>query len=91
MARASAPKYERRPRGEIDRNYFMGDTFIRTGSSVAVVLIVIALLTPYSLGDALAQGMYEYLTLMAAFGLIGLAMILYGRHLRRSATQWDHD
>ncbi|MGE0044286.1 MAG: hypothetical protein AB7J28_16120 [Hyphomonadaceae bacterium] len=86
---ASQPRYERRPRGEIDRNYFFGDTFIRTGSCLWIVIAAIALLTPFTIGDALAEGMYQYLTVMALFALIGAAFILYGRHLRRCATHWD--
>jgi hypothetical protein len=85
------PRYERRPRGEIDRNFFFGDVLIKTGTAVAVAILAIALYTPFSLREALVDGMFGYLTLMAVFGLAGLGSLLLGRHLRHEATHWDFD
>lgn len=86
-----APKPERRSREEIDLNFFFGDVFIKTGVAVALVIAAIAALTPFSLRDALNQGMDEYLIVMGGFGLLGLCFFLTGRHLRRQATHWDFD
>ncbi len=86
-----APKPERRSRGEIDRNFFFGDVFIKTGVAVALVVAATAALTPFSLRDALNQGMDEYLIVMGVFGLLGGTSFLFGRHLRRQATHWDFD
>lgn len=93
MAKRKAPtsKPQRRPRGEIDRNYFFGDVFIKTGAAMAAALLAIALYTPFTLESALADGMYDYLTVMGIFGTIALASFLVGRHLRREATHWDFD
>lgn len=92
MARKKAAKKpERRPRHEIDRNYFVGDIMIKTGVAVGVAIGAITLLTPFTLGDAIADGMYDYLAVMVAFGALGLASFLYGRFLRRQATHWDFD
>jgi hypothetical protein len=58
---------------------------------VAVALGLIALYTPFTIRDAIQDGMYAYLTLMGVFAAIGLAAYLTGRHLRHEATQWDFD
>lgn len=88
---ASAERPERRPRSEIDRNFFFGDVLIKTGAAVAVALGLVALYTPFSLGDALNDGMYGYVTVMGVFAAIGVACYLMGRHLRHEATHWDFD
>ena len=88
---SAAPKVERRPRGEIDRNYYFGDVLIKTGVAGALALGLVALYTPFSLRDAIDDGMYDYLAVMGTFGAISLLCFLFGRHLRREATQWDFD
>lgn len=87
----NAPRPERRPRGEIDRNYYLGDVFIKTGVATVVAIGAIALLTPFTLEDAISGGMYDYLAVMGVFGVLGLTFFLCGRHLRRQATHWDFD
>jgi hypothetical protein len=87
----AAPKAERRPRGEIDRNYFFGDVFIKTGVALYAALALIAAATPGMLRGTLSDGAQEYATVMGVFAAIGLVMYLVGRHLRREATQWDYD
>lgn len=86
-----AQKPERRPRGEIDRNYFFGDVFIKTGAAMLIALLVIALYTPVTLMGAIEDGMYDYLAVMGTFGALGVISYLVGRHLRREATHWDFD
>jgi hypothetical protein len=88
---SSAPKPQRRPRAEIDRNYFFGDVLIKTGVAVAVALGMIALYTPFTLMDAIDDGMTDYLAVMGTFGVIGVAAFFAGRHLRHEATHWDFD
>jgi hypothetical protein len=90
-SKPSAAKPQRRSRGEIDRNYFFGDVLIKTGVAVAFALGAVALLTPFTLMDAVNDGMYDYLAVMGAFGFIGVASFLTGRHLRHEATHWDFD
>ncbi|MGE0743028.1 MAG: hypothetical protein AB7O98_16950 [Hyphomonadaceae bacterium] len=87
--KAAAPKPHRRPRAEIDRNYFFGDVFIKTGTACAVVLAGIAVYTPFTLMSAIHDGMYDYLAVVVTFGALGVASFLYGRHLRKQATHWD--
>lgn len=89
--KASAAKPQRRPRGEIDRNYFFGDVLIKTGVAVGVAIGLIALYTPFTLMSAINDGMYDYLAVMGGFGLIGVTLFFVGRHLRREATHWDFD
>lgn len=89
--KASAPKPQRRPRAEIDRNYFFGDVLIKTGVAVVVAIVLISMITPFSLRGAFEQQMYGYLWVMGGFGVLGLAAFLFGRHLRREATHWDFD
>lgn len=81
--------FERRSRGEIDRNYLFGDIFIKTGVAVAVAIAAIALYTPFTFVQALHEHMYGYLGVMMAFGAAGGALFFYGRHLRRCATHWE--
>jgi hypothetical protein len=90
-SRSPTPKPKRRPRGEIDRNYFFADVLIKTGAAVGVALGAIALYTPFTLRGAIEDGMYDYLAVMGMFGVIGMAAYLFGRHLRREATHWDFD
>lgn len=87
----SASKPQRRPRAEIDRNYFFGDVLIKTGVAVGIVLGMIALATPFTLMSAIHDGMYDYLAVVGVFGALGIAAFLGGRHLRREATHWDYD
>jgi hypothetical protein len=90
-SKPSEAKPQRRPRAEIDRNYFFGDVLMKTGAAVAVAIGLIALYTPFTLQSALRDQMYGYLTVMGVFAAIGLAAYLFGRHLRREATHWDFD
>jgi hypothetical protein len=89
--KSSAPKAQRRPRGEIDRNYFFGDVFIKTGVAMYVALAMIAATTPGALRWTVVHDLPEFATVMGIFGTIGLVMFFVGRHLRREATQWDFD
>jgi hypothetical protein len=89
--KASTPKPQRRPRGEIDRNYFFGDVLIKTGAAMWVALALVGLYTPVTLMGAINDGAYDYLAVMGTFGCIGLALFIAGRHLRREATHWDFD
>lgn len=91
MAKRKAAKPQRRPRKEIDRNYFFGDVLIKTGVACALVLGVIAAYTPFTLMGAINDGMYDYLAVVGAFAFIAAGSFLYGRHLRREATHWDYD
>jgi len=89
--KASASKPQRRPRDEIDRNYFFGDVLIKTGVAVFVVIGLIAVSTPFTLMGAIEDGMYDYVAVMGSFGALGVLSYLSGRHLRRNATHWDFD
>ncbi len=89
--RTQTKKPERRSRSEIDRNYFIGDILIKEGAAVAVVLGLVALFTPFTLGDAIRDGMTNYVVVMGLFGFVGVVSFLYGRHLRKEATHWDVD
>lgn len=87
----SAPKPQRRSRGEIDRNFYFGDVLIKTGVAVSLALACIAVLTPFTLNQALDDRMFDYLSVMGAFGAVALGAFIAGRHLRRQATHWDFD
>jgi len=93
MAKRKAPssKPQRRPRTEIDRNFFFGDVFIKTGVALGLVVALIAAYTPMTVRSAIDDGMYDYLAVMGCFGAVALACFLFGRHLRREATHWDFD
>lgn len=91
MSKRKASKPQRRPRGEIDRNYFFGDVFIKTGVATALVVLAIAAYTPFTFAGAVEAQMYDYLAVMGAFAAIALGCYLFGRHLRREATHWDFD
>jgi hypothetical protein len=89
--KASAAKPQRRPRAEIDRNFFFGDVFIKTGVALGVVVAMIGAYTPMTVRSAIDDGMYDYLAVVGVFGAVALACFLFGRHLRRQATHWDFD
>ena len=91
MAKHKADAPQRRPRNEIDRNYFFGDVLIKTGAAVGVALGLVALYTPFTLMDAINDGMTDYLAVMGIFGAIGIIAFFVGRHLRHEATHWDFD
>jgi hypothetical protein len=84
-------RFERRSRGEIDRNYLFGDIFIKTGGAVAVAIAAIALYTPFTIIEAFDERMVGYLAVMGTFGAAGTMLFAYGRHLRRAATHWEAD
>lgn len=81
----------RRPRAEIDRNFFLGDVFIKTGAACGVALILIAIYTPFTLMGAIESRMYDYLAVVGCFAALGAMSYLLGRHLRHEATHWDFD
>ena len=81
----------RRTRGEIDRDYFFGDVFIKTGVAVAFAAALIALYTSGTLLDKVHDGEWDYLTVMGVFVGIGAVLFFAGRHLRKTATHWDLD
>ncbi|MBI1251021.1 MAG: hypothetical protein GC189_06095 [Alphaproteobacteria bacterium] len=87
----ASQKAERRSRGEIDRNYFFGDVFIKTGVAVALAIGLIAAYTSTSLAQAVTHGDWAYLSIMVGFGAAGAVLFLFGRHLRKTATHWDFD
>lgn len=82
---------QRRSRGEIDRNFLWGDILIKTGAACGVALMLVAAYTPFTLMSAIEDGMWDYLGVVGAFGAIGVACYLVGRHLRHEATHWDFD
>lgn len=88
---SAASKPQRRPRAEIDRNYFFGDVLIKTGVALGLVVAMIAAYTPMTVRSAIDDGMYDYLAVMGLFGFIALFAFLSGRHLRHEATHWDFD
>jgi hypothetical protein len=82
---------QRRPRGEIDRNYFFGDVLIKTGVAAFVALGMITLFMPISMMGAIRDGRIDYMAVMGGFALLGLISFFAGRHLRHEATHWDFD
>lgn len=87
---SAKPKLKQRPRAEIDRNYFFGDVLRKTGAALWVALFLISAYTPFSWGQA-QHNSTNFGTVVAVFAVIGVALYLYGRHLRREATHWEAD
>lgn len=83
-------KLKRRPRGEIDRNFFFGDVFMRAGAAMFVALGLLAAYVPFSWGQVQSNGP-SFGMVAAIFVVISAALYLVGRHLRREATHWDND
>ena len=88
---AAARKPQRRPRAEIDRNYFLGDVFIKTGVAAALAIGLILAYAPGMMADALNEHKYAYPGIIGFFAVAGIVSFLIGSHLRREATQWDFD
>ncbi len=89
--KAAAPKQKRRPRAEIDRNYFMGDVFIKTGVAVVFAIALIGFYSPGLLRRTWEAHDYGYAILLGSFAAAGALAYLIGRHLRHAATQWEAD
>ena len=89
--KAAASTRKRRPREEIDRNYFLGDVFIRTGVAATIAIVAVMLYAPNYWLRAMDTHRYAYLFLLAAFLVAGFGCFMVGRHLRKEATQWEAD
>lgn len=89
--KAAAPKRTRRPRNEIDRNYFLGDVFIKTGVAATIAIAAVALYAPTYWLHEVNTHHFNYTFLLGAFVIFGLGSFLFGRHLRKEATQWEAD
>jgi hypothetical protein len=89
--KAAAPKQKRRPRAEIDRNYFLGDVFIKTGVAVEVAILMVSLYSSTLLRQAIGAHQYGYPIVLGTFVALGGLAFLIGRHLRQAATQWEAD
>ncbi|HVY85528.1 MAG TPA: hypothetical protein VG943_10375 [Caulobacterales bacterium] len=87
----SAPPERRRSRGEIDRNYFFGDVLIKTGVAIAFALAGVILYTQHGFRIAFQDHLYDYLTVISVFAVLGVAAFFLGHHLRSTATHWDFD
>ena len=89
--KAAAPKRTRRPRNEIDRNYFLGDVFIKTGVAASLAILAVGLYAPAYWLREMDSHHYNYVFLLGAFVVFGLGSFVFGRHLRKLATQWEAD
>lgn len=78
-------------RRAIDRRYLFGDTLIKTGVAAVVFLLLVALLTPFGLRDAVSAGVQGYAVLLGAMALLAALLLLFGYRLRARATQLDRD
>jgi hypothetical protein len=81
----------RRSRGEIDRHYLFGDVMKRTGGALLILMALLALGTPFTLVDALDQGLWQYVVIVAVTVALGIVFFFGGRALQRTATHWDND
>ena len=79
---------------ELQRLHGMGEALYDEIVGAYVVtgaLMLVAAYTPFTLMRAIKDGMWDYLGVVGAFGAIGVACYLVGRHLRHEATHWDFD
>ena len=91
MSKPAAPHERRRTRGEIDRNYFIGDVLIKTGVAIIAALAAIIAYTQHGFRVAFEDRLYDYLAVISVFTAIGAVSFFYGQHLRRVATHWDFE
>jgi len=89
--RMSSSSTRRRSRGEIDRRYFFADILRKTGGAALVLVVLIAAGTPLTVREAFSGDWTQYVAVMVGFGLVGAALLLAGRALRRRTSHYDQD
>jgi ABC-type nickel/cobalt efflux system permease component RcnA len=73
----------------VDLQYLLGDTLIKTGAALVWLVILIGLYTPFTLREAVAEGMVGYVTMIAGMLLFAFGLWQWGRVVRREATIAD--
>lgn len=79
----------KRSKSSVDFQYLMGDTLIKTGAALVWLVILIGLYTPFTLRDAVREGMVGYLGMIGGMLLFAAGLWQWGRVVRREATIAD--
>ncbi len=81
----------RRSRAEIDRRYLFADIFRKTGGAAILLVVLIAAGTPLTVREAFSGEWTQYALVMSVMGVIGVALMIIGRALRRQTSHYDRD
>lgn len=79
----------KRSKLSVDLQFLLGDTLIKTGAALVWLVILIALYTPFGLGDVVRDGMIGYAGMVGGMLLFALGLWQWGRTVRREATIAD--
>jgi hypothetical protein len=79
----------KRSKASVDFQFLLGDTLIKTGAALVWLTILIGLYTPFTLGDAIRDGMVGYVGMIAGILLFAVGLWQWGRNVRREATIAD--
>lgn len=79
----------RRSKASIDFQYLLGDTLIKTGVALLWLVAAIGIYTPFTLGDAVREGMIGYVGMIGGMLLFAFGLWQWGRGIRAEATIAD--
>ena len=76
----------KRSKSSVDFQYLLGDTLIKTGAALVWLVILIGLYTPFTLREAVQDGMIGYVGMIGGMLLFAVGLWQWGRVVRREAT-----
>lgn len=79
----------KRAKARVDMQYLMGDTLIKTGVALVWLVALIGIYTPFTLGDAVREGMIGYIGMIGGILLFAFGLWQWGRGIRREASIAD--
>jgi hypothetical protein len=79
----------KRSKASVDFQYLLGDTLIKTGAALVCLVALIGLYTPFTLREAVEEGMIGYIGMIGGMLLFAFGLWQWGRVVRREATIAD--
>ena len=79
----------KRSKANVDLQFLLGDTLIKTGAALVWLVILIGLYTPFTFRDAIREGMIGYIGMIAGILVMAVGLWQWGRGIRKEATIAD--